>query len=523
MIPKRTIAASSFLALSLAAGGCASLGQAGPDYARAEAVAPDGWTETSNRVSKMNPNSHWWEVFDDPVLDSLIADAFAQNYDLAALRANLRKARALRSKAAGQLRPSVTAGANAQLISRSENGLIPAGDVIGIEADTDLYDAGFDAIWEIDLFGGTHRAIEAADARLAASTASLDAAQLSTAAEIARTYIELIGFERQRIARNVIANVQERSMRLVESHLAVGSATSSDVDRAATRLFRAQATLPPLEAEIQAAVYRLAVLTGVRPDQLSGKIDLANLTAALPGAKTINIGSPTGMLRARPDVRQAERLLAAETADIGVAQADLLPKLTLAATAGVEAIDFSDLFNAASIAGSVGPRLSLPIFGRSKLKAQVEAERAEAEAALAVYQQTVLRALEEAESAIARYDRAHEVVTQLGLAHKHAAEGLAVSTLRYDAGEDGYSTVLDSESNLAEINIELTEAEKLLRTHAVSLMKAVSGTLPVERVNVVKTGTKATPEPNHSELAAVITRRLIDEKSPNHAIQVIQQ
>ncbi len=522
MIPMRTIAASSFLALSLAAGGCASLGQAGPDYAHPEVVAPDGWTETSNRVSQMNPNSDWWRIFADPVLDSLVADAFAQNYDLAALRANLRKARALRRKAAGQLQPSVSASTSAQLLSRSENGLIPAGDVIGIEADTDLYDAGFDAIWEIDLFGGTHRAIEAADARLAASTASLDAAQLSTAAEIARTYIELIGFERQHAARTVIVNVQERSMRLVESHLAVGSATSSDVDRAAARFFRTQATLPALEAEIQAAIYRLAVLTGVRPDQLSGKIDLANLTSALPGAKTINIGSPSGMLRARPDVRQAERLLAAETADIGVAVADLLPRLTLAATAGVESIDFSDLFNAASLAASVGPRLSLPIFGRSKLKAQVDAERAEAETALAVYQQTVLRALEEAESALARYDRAHEVVNRFGSAQTHAVEELRVSTLRYEAGEDGYSAVLDSESNLAEINIELAEAEKLLRTHAVSLMKAIGGAPSVEAVKTAKAETKALTKPRHSEVATGISHGLIDEKSPSHTMQVIQ-
>ncbi|NOX93744.1 MAG: efflux transporter outer membrane subunit [Alphaproteobacteria bacterium] len=520
MITRKTLAASSFITLALAAGGCTSFGQAGPDYARPEVQEPDGWTEISNRVSQINANLDWWRAFDDPVLDSLVADALAQNYDLAALRANLRKARALRRKAVGQLHPSVNASASAQLLSRSENGLIPTSDVIGIEADTDLYDAGFDAVWEI-VFGGTHRAIEAADARLEASAANLEAAQLSLAAEIARTYIELIAFERQHAARSVIIDVQERSKRLVESRLAVGSATSSDVDRASARLLRAQASLPALEAEIQAAIYRLAVLTGVRPDQLSGKINLANLKSALPGAKTINIGSPSDMLRTRPDVQQAERLLAAETADIGVAEADLLPRLTLAATAGVESIDFSDLFNAASLAGSVGPRLSLPLFGRSKLKAQIDAERAEAEAALAVYQQTILRALEEAESAIARYDRAHEVVNRLGSAHMHAAQEVAVSMLRYETGEDGYSVVLDSESNLAEINIELAEAEKLLRIHAVSLMKAVGGMMRVEPVKTVKT--KAFTKLKPAEVVAGIGRDLADDKPPSRAIQVIQQ
>ncbi len=475
MIGQNSIAAGCCLLLALAAKGCASLPQAGPDYTQPEVTGPTEWTESSNRVSPLNPESQWWRIFNDPVLDSLVADAFAQNYDLAALRANLRKARALRRKAAGRHQPNVNAGAGAQLLSRSENGLIPANDTVGLEADTDLYDAGFDAAWEVDLFGGTHRSIEAAGARLEASAENLEVAQLSTTAEIARTYIELIGFERQRIAHNQIVTVQEQSTRLVESRLTVGAARQSDLDRAMSHLLRAQAKLPPLEAEARAAIYRLAVLTGVRPDQLSGRIDLANSAAALPGANTIDIGSPAGVLRARPDVRGAERLLAAETADTGVAEADLLPRLTLLATAGVESIDFSDLFNAASFAGSVGPRLSLPIFGRGRLKAQVDAERAEAEAALALYQQTVLRALEETESAIARYGRAHDIVDRLGSARAHAAEELAVSRIRYKAGEDGYPAVLDSESNLAEINIELTEAEKSLRTHAVSLMKAVGG------------------------------------------------
>ena len=519
MITLKTIAASGFLVLTLTAGGCSSLGQAGPDYTHPEAQEPDGWIETSNLVSQMNPISDWWRLFNDPVLDSLVTDAFAQNYNLVALRANLRKARALRQKAAGQIQPSVNANASAQFLSRSENGLIPAGDAIGLEADTDLYDAGFDAIWEIDLFGGTHRAIEAADARLDASSASLEAAQLSLAAEIARTYTELIGFERQRIARNEVVSVQERSKQLVDSRFAVGVATAIDVDRASARVFRAQAALPALEAEIHAAIYRLAVLTGVRPDQLSEKIDLSNLTRALSGAKTIAIGSPTSMLRSRPDVRQAERLLAAETADIGVAEADLLPRLTLAATAGVESIDFTDLFDAASLAGSVGPRLSLPIFGRNRLKAQVDAERAEAEAALALYQQTILRALEEVESAIARYDRAHEVVNRLSSAKSHAAEALEVSALRYETGEDGYSSVLDSEGYLAEISIELAEAEILLRTHAVSLMKAVGGTMPTKTIEPeTMTSTNTSP----SEAVAEIPRSLNDEEPPSATIEVIQ-
>lgn len=487
MVSRNNIAARCFLIVALTAQGCASLPQAGPDYSPPEASSPDHWTETSTRVSDADPNAQWWRVFKDPVLDSLIADAFAHNYDLAVLSANLRKARALRSKAVGGLQPSVNARAGAQLLSRSENGLIPANELVGLEADTDLYDAGFDAIWEIDLFGGKRRAVEAADARLEASAIDIESAQLSLAAEIARTYVELIALDRRRNAQLSIVAVQEQTKRLVESRLAVGAAKQSDLDRATAGVYRGQALIPLADAEIKAVTYRLAVLTGARPDQLAGKHNFGS-TAALFDADMINIGSPAEMLSARPDVRQAERTLAAETADIGVAEADLLPRLTLMASGGVESIDFSDLFNAASLAGSIGPRLSLPIFGRKSLKAQAEAERAEAEAALASYRQTVLRALEEGESAVVRYDRAHDIVNRLMRAREFAAKELAFANERFESGEDDYTTVLESEKTLSEISLELTEAERSLRINAVSLMKAIGGAPPPTDLPPIGTG-----------------------------------
>lgn len=487
MFSRNTIAAHSFLLIALTAQGCASFPQAGPDYATPELSAPEHWTEASTRISNADPSAQWWRAFNDPVLDRLIADAFAHNYDLAALRANLRRARALRSKAGGGLQPSINARAGAQLLSRSENGLIPANNLVGLEADTDLYDAGFDAVWEIDLFGGKRRAVEAADARLEASAIDIESARLSLAAEITRTYVELIALDRRRNAQLSIVNVQEQTKRLVESRVAVGAAKQSDLDRATASVYRAQALIPLTDAEIKAITYRLAVLTGARPDQLTGEYNFG-ATAVVFDADKINIGSPAEMLRTRPEVRQAERILAAETADIGVAEADLLPRLALMASGGVESIDFSDLFNAASLAGNVGPTLSLPIFGRKSLKAQAEAERAEAEAALAAYRQTVLRALEEAESAVTRYDRAHDIVNHVKRARELAAKELAFAEERFGGGEDDYTAVLESARTLSDIDLELTEAERSLRINAVSLMKAVGGAPAPSDLPPIETG-----------------------------------
>ncbi len=474
MFSGKLIAASRIVLIAFSLQGCAGFPQAGPDYAPPDAPSPDHWAESSDRVSAAAPDAQWWRVFNDPVLDRLIADGLAHNHDLAVLRANLLKARALRNKAAGRLQPSVNADADAQLLSRSENGLIPANDLVGLEADTDLYDAGFDAVWEIDLFGGKRRAVEAANARLEASAKNFESAQLSLAAEIARTYVDLIALERRRNAHLAIVAVQDQSKRLVESRLAVGAVKRSDLDRATASLLRAQAAIPLAEAEIRAAAYRLAVLTGASPDQLAGKQGLGS-TQGLFDADRIRIGSPAETISARPDVRQAERNLAAETADIGVAKADLLPRLTLMASGGVESIDFSDLFNAASFAGTIGPRLTLPVFGRKSLKAQAEAERAEAEAALAAYRQTILRALEETESAIVRYDRAHDIVNRMESAREFTAKELASAEERFEGGEDDYSAVLESQGALWAIDLELSEAQRSLRVHAVSLMKAVGG------------------------------------------------
>lgn len=474
MSSRKSMPVWSFFVLALTTQGCAGFPQTGPDYAPPETSIPDHWTGPAERVSYAAPNAQWWRVFNDPVLDGLIADGFAHNYDLAVLRANLRKARALRDKAAGRLQPTVDASAGAQLLSRSENGLIPANDLVGLEADTDLYDAGFDAVWEIDLFGGKRRAVEAAEARLEASAIGLESAQLSLAAEIARTYAEFIALDRQRDLHLSIVAALEQSEKLAQLRLDAGAARRSDLDRATADLLRAQALVPSIEADLKAAAYRLAVLTGVRPDQLAARFEPGASSASFD-MDAIDIGSPAELLRARPDVRQAERVLAAETADIGVAQADLLPRLTLFAAGGVESIDFSDLFNAASFAGNIGPRLTLPVFGRKSLKAGVEAERAEAEAALAAYRQTVLRALEEAESALVRYDRARDIVGRLEYARESAARELAAAQERFNGGEADYSAVLESQAALSEIDLELSGARRSLRVHAISLMKSVGG------------------------------------------------
>lgn len=472
---------SSSLSLSLVllTAGCASLPSAGPDYVAPDPAPPAAWHEGAAAASAAPADGAWWRLFDDPVLDGLIAEVLAANRDAAAAQADLRRARALRGVAAGRLGPEGTVGGQAQALSQSENGLIPFGQIPGTSADTELFDVGFDARWELDLFGGARRGVEAADARVGASAAALEEVRLSLAGEAARSYFELRGAQHRLKAAQRAAELQRATRDLVNARLRAGDATAFDLDRAELALRGTEATLPGLEAELRAGAYRLAVLAAESPEQAYARVAEPR---PMPAAPELGAEPPRQVLLRRPDLRRAERLLAAETADIGVATADLYPKLSLFGSAGTQAVDADDLLEAASLSLLGAFSVQVPVFNRGALRAKVEAETAEAEVALRRFEQTSMAAVQEVETALARHAWARQAVGLHEAAVGSADRAARLARLRYDAGEDSLSVVLDAERDLAEAENQLAASRAAALVQSVGVLKATGGTIgPLQR------------------------------------------
>lgn len=461
------------LSLVLLTAGCASLPRAGPDYVAPDPAPPAAWHAAEAAAASTAP-AEWWRLFGDPVLDGLIADVLAANRDAAAAQADLRRARALRGVAAGRLGPDGTVGGQAQALSQSENGLIPFGHIPGTSADTELFDVGFDARWELDVFGGARRGVEAADARVGASAAALEEVRLSLVGEAARTYFEVRGAQHRLQAAQRAADLQRATRDLVSARLRAGDAAAFDLDRAELALRATEATLPGLEAEVRAGAYRLAVLAAESPEQAYARVAEAR---PMPVAPELGAEPPRQVLLRRPDLRRAERLLAAETADIGVAAADLYPKLSLFGSAGTQAVDAGDLLKSASLSLLGAVSIEVPVFNRGALRAKVEAETAEAEAALRRFEQTSMAAVQEVETALARHARARQAVDRREAAVASAGRAARLARLRYDAGEDPLSVVLDAERDLAEAENQLAASRATALVQSVAVLKATGGSL----------------------------------------------
>lgn len=465
------------LALALVAAGCAALPKVGPDHVAPDPAPPAAWHAAAGVVtapSTQVAEEAWWRVFGDPVLDALVADVLTANRDLAAARADLRRARALRAVAAGGLGPQGGASAQAQSLSQSENGLIPFGQIPGTSADTELFDAGFDARWELDLFGGARRGVEAAQARADATLAAVDEVRLSLAGETARTYFEVRGAQHRLAAARRSAELQRATRDLVAAKVRAGEAAQFDLDRAELALRATEAGLPAIEAEERAGAYRLAVLTAQSPAEAFARVSAPR---PLPPTPDLSVAPPRQVLLRRPDLRRAERLLAAEVADIGIATAELYPKLSLFGALGGQSVDASDLLKSASRTAVGGVGLQIPIFNRGALRAQVEAEEAQAEAALRRFEQTSLSAVQEVETALARYLRARDIVSARRSAAASARRAAHLARLRHQGGEDALSVVIDAERDLAEAESQLAQSQTTTHIQAVAVFKATGGTL----------------------------------------------
>ncbi|MGJ0483514.1 MAG: efflux transporter outer membrane subunit [Methylomicrobium sp.] len=452
-------------ALTLA--GCA----VGPDYEPPATATPSAFANAEHsEYSEQATQKAWWKLFNDAELNALIDLALRHNYDLKSALANLREARALYLEAGLNLAPIITSHANYTDQKRSVGSL---NNRSFVPRDLKLYSAGFDAFWEVDFFGRVRRDVEASRDEVEAQEASLRDLGVSLIAEVARNYFELRGLQNQlEVARRNAEN-QTRTLEITLAKLEIGRGTELDTSRASAQLDSTRATIPLIEVGIKGAIHRLGVLTGQMPGALTVKLSQPAPIPKLP--ETIAIGSPTELLRRRPDIRIAERTLAAATARIGVATADLFPRVTFVGTLSLEASTLSGLGAAGSDAYSAGPRISWPALDLGRVYARIKAADANAEANLAQYEQTVLNALEETENALVAYNRERSRRALLASAAKASESAHKLAHLRFEEGITDFLTVLDTELRLLQDQRQLAQSETAVATALVAVYKALGG------------------------------------------------
>jgi NodT family efflux transporter outer membrane factor (OMF) lipoprotein len=386
---------SPLLLLSVAAaltGGCAI----GPDYrSPAAAATPSHWSEAlgGGEDATRAGLETWWKTFNDPELDSLIDRAVHSNLDLRMAQSRVREARAQYGIAASALAPSADAsGSDArQEASHREPvlGSVPLPPTVSF--DNQVYQAGVDASWEIDIFGGRRREVEAARAEVGASEFGERATMMVLLGDVARDYVDVRGYQRRLAIAADNIRAQRQGLAITRDRFAHGLATDLDVEESSAILAETQAEVPSLEAGLQASIHRLGVLLGREPGAL-----LAELSARAPiptSPEVVPVGLPSDLLLRRPDVRQAERQLAAATANIGVAEADLFPKFYLTGTAGYQSVSAGDWFSSGSSFWSIGPSVQWKIFDAGRVRANIRVQDARQEEALTAYERTVLTAL----------------------------------------------------------------------------------------------------------------------------------
>ena len=408
----------------------------------------------------------WWKQFDDPILEALEEAALRSNLDVRTAVARVSQARAVFDDVARDRYPIVTVGAH---IDRREQ-VIPGFTEEPIKTST--YRAGFDAFWEIDLFGRVQSAVRAASATAGSFSAALDAVRVSVAAEVARNYFELRGLQQQlAVAERSLANQQE-TLRLTRVRRDAGVGEEQDVASASARVAAIEASFPPLRTAIAARRHRLAVLAGQRPGELT--VDLAP-RSYVPIAKALPLGDPAMLLQRRPDVRAAERNVAAAAAREGVAAADLFPRVSISGVLGFLAGRGSMFGSADSRAWAVTPALSWAGFDLGSARARLRGAKAGSEEVVAEYEHTVLQALEETENALVAYGQEQERLVRLGDQARESARAAAIARARYREGVADFLALLDAERTQLQAEDAVAQAESGVFTGVVAVYKAFGG------------------------------------------------
>ena len=453
---------------ALALAGC----MVGPDYRSPAPQAPSQApfvSSASPAFTQDQPPGRWWSLFADPTLDRLVEQALVANTDLRVAAANLRRARAVLRETRSGLFPSATANASATYSRQSGDQL----GFQGVASEGESYDAGIDVSYQVDLFGRIRRAIEASRADAGAAQAAFDVSRITVAAETARAYADACSAGRQLAVARESLRIQEETFELTRRRVEGGRGTALDTGQAGAQLEQVRASIPTLEGQRQTALFRLSVLTGRPPAEFPREVAGCETPPAL--ARPIPVGDGATLLSRRPDVRQAERELAAATARVGVATASLYPSVSLGGSVGTSSTSLSGLGSSDSFRFSVGPLISFSLTNLVVGRARIAQAQASADGALANFEGAWLRALEETESALTRYARELDRREALRRSRAQAAEAARIARLRYQAGRESFQIVLDNERSLSSIEAELARSEAQLSDNLVSLFLALGG------------------------------------------------
>jgi NodT family efflux transporter outer membrane factor (OMF) lipoprotein len=453
--------------------GCA----VGPNYHPPQAKAPTGWSEplAGGETNSTALVAEWWKDFHDSELNSLIERAVRSNLDLRIAQARVREARAQYGIASADLWPTLDGSSSYARQRQSEHqpllGSFPLPP--GVPFENNVYQAGFDASWEIDVFGGKRRAKEAAGAQVSASDFGRRDALITLLGDVARNYVDLRGYQgRLAIAQENI-DAQEKALAITRDRFAKGLASDLDVQQASTVLSTTRAEVPTLESSIQTAMHRVEVLLGRQPGTLQTELAQASTIPAQP--PLVPVGLPSELMLRRPDIRQAERQLAAATANIGVAKADLFPKFFLTGSAGFQSVNASDWFTGGSKFWSVGPTVQWRIFDAGRIRANIKVQNARQEEVLAGYEKTVLTAFEEVENNLLLYAKEQVRRRSLQDAVVSSQKSLQTANQLYANGLTDFLRVLDAERSLYQSQDALVQSDRTISANLIALYKSLGG------------------------------------------------
>jgi NodT family efflux transporter outer membrane factor (OMF) lipoprotein len=444
----------------------------GPDYAPPAPPVSQEWMDAGEggALRSETADYEWWKVFGDPVLDSLVETAYRDNPTLQSAGARVLEALARRGFAIGTLFPQQQEAFAGYL--RNELSSNRANQDMA-DSPFDDWQVGFDAFWELDVWGRLRRGIESADADVLASVASYDDVLVSLIAEVATNYISLRTFEERLAVAHDNVSIQEKSYEIADTKFQGGAVTELDAAQAASLLEDTRSLIPGLEASIRQTENTLCILLGIPPRNLE---DILNGARPIPAAPAeVAVGIPAELLRRRPDVRRAERELASQSAQIGIAKADLLPRLSLTGTISLTAEDFADLFKGSSFEAFGGPTLRWAILNYGRISSNVRIQDARFQALLGAYEDTVLRAQAEVENAIAAFLGAQRQVDHLARSVKAAERAVELADLQYREGAVDYTRVLNTQQFLVDEQDRLVSTQGSVALSLTSLYKALGG------------------------------------------------
>jgi len=466
--------------------GCA----VGPNYKRPQVAVPNQWTVAPARGTSAKPpqTDAWWSSFQDPELNSLIQRAVDRNLDLKVAAERVLEARAARGIVKSSFYPSVQGTASASRFRErafvaTGSATAPRVSVVPVEANS--FQGGLEAAWELDVFGRIRRATQAATADVTAAEENRRDVLVILLGDVGRVYAQLRGFQRRLEIANKNIKTQQDTLDLTAARSKAGLATELDVSRAAAQLEFTKAAVPTLLTGINVSIHRLSVLLGEEPGAL--RSELEKTEPIPPAGPDVEVGLPSDLLKRRPDIRRTEAQLAAATARIGEAKADLFPRFLLTGTAGRQAAQLHDLTLGLGNFFSAGPGISLPLFTGGRIRSNIAVQTSRQRSALINYQSAILNSLEEVQNALVSYSQEQERRDRLNQAVEHSQLAVDLAAEQYRAGLVDFLSVLDAQRELYANEDQFVQSQTSVTTNLVALYRALGGGWSVAGVVSVNT------------------------------------